>query len=62
MSVNGWTLSGPRSARVHAIPTPTDLGGHGQALCGKRPSTKTGWVEREWDQPRVECRDCAKLA
>lgn len=59
-TVNGWALSGPRSQLVHAVPMPTDLGDHGMALCGKRPSARLGWIEREQDQPRRACSDCER--
>lgn len=59
MKVNGWGLTGPRSSRLHAVPTPTDLGDHGRAVCGKRPSTRTGWTEPEqYDRRPARCRRC----
>lgn len=57
-TVNGWALSGPRSSVLHAVPMPTDLGGHGRALCGKRPNTRTGWQEGEQNAPIVRCSAC----
>lgn len=62
--INGWALTGARSSRLHAVPMPTDLGGYGRAVCGKRPSTRSGWVERDGDRstPADRCGACVAYA
>jgi hypothetical protein len=43
--INGWAVPLPGSHLLHALPYPLDLGGSGEAICGKRDVGPKGWIE-----------------